>query len=79
MITDLNVLDTLASDIGNAYINAPFRENIYFTAGTGFFNQKGDSVVVVCALYGLKYGGAAWRSYCDGTMRGIFFTLGGQS
>jgi hypothetical protein len=36
MITALNNLDTLARDIGNAYLNATPRENVYTTAGAEF-------------------------------------------
>ena len=34
VIADLNRLDILAADIGNAYLNDTCREKTYFTSGT---------------------------------------------
>ena len=63
VIVALNGLDILAADIGNTYLNSLCHEKIYFTDGAEFGNQKGDNVVVVRALYGLKSSGFYWRSY----------------
>jgi hypothetical protein len=55
LIAALNGLDILAADIGNAYINADAREQVYFIAGDEFGqSHKGQHVVIVKALYGLK-------------------------
>eukprot|EP00957_Ditylum_brightwellii_P181850 13853569-Ditylum_brightwellii.AAC.1 len=62
-IAALNDLDVMAADIGNAYLNAPCREKVYFTAGTEFGAKKGQYVVVIRAFYGLKTSGAAWRAF----------------
>eukprot|EP00957_Ditylum_brightwellii_P051691 3919425-Ditylum_brightwellii.AAC.1 len=62
-IADLNDLDIMAADIGNAYINALCKEKVYFTAGTEFSAKKGQYVVVIQALYGLKPSGSAWRAF----------------
>eukprot|EP00957_Ditylum_brightwellii_P024639 1861864-Ditylum_brightwellii.AAC.1 len=59
-IAALYDLDIMAADIGNAYLNAPCREKVYFTTGTEFSAKKGQYVVVIWALYGLKTSGAAW-------------------
>ena len=75
VIADLNRLDILAADIGNAYLNYLCREKIYFLAGAEFGNWKDASVVVVRAIYGFKSNGAAWRSHCAETMRYIDFIL----
>ena len=59
LLAALNDLDILAADIGNAYLNAPCREKVYFTAGREFGpSNMGKTVVVVRALYGLKSSGA---------------------
>ena len=64
MIAALNDLDILAADIGNAYLNAPCREKVYFFAGTEFGTEnKGRPVIIVRALYGLKSSGAAWHAF----------------
>ena len=62
LVAALNDLDILATDIGNAYLNAPCREKIWFEAGLecGHAN-KGKGMKLVRALYGLKSSGASWR------------------
>jgi len=64
LLTSLNRLDILAADIGNAYINADSQEEVFFTVGDEFGEKnKGNVVVIVKALYGLKSSGAAWRAH----------------
>eukprot|EP00978_Attheya_sp_CCMP212_P025880 scaffold84091_cov31-Attheya_sp.AAC.1 len=63
MIAALNDLSVLVADVGNAYLNAPFRENIWFTAGKEFGSRAGTKIVLIRALYGLKTSGAAWRAH----------------
>ena len=41
LIAGLNDLDVLACDIGNAYLNAPCREKVWFEAGAEFGSGKG--------------------------------------
>jgi hypothetical protein len=65
----LNDLDLLATDIGNAYLNAPPREKVYTTAGLEFgADFQGKPVLIVRALCGLKSSGAAWRSHLANTL-----------
>jgi hypothetical protein len=58
----LNDVDVMTCDIGNAYLNAPCRERIWFVAGPEFGSRQGQVVKIVRALYGLKSSGASWRS-----------------
>jgi hypothetical protein len=59
----------LATDVGNAYLNAEPREKVYTTAGPEFGGElQGKSVLVVRALYGLKSSGAAWRAHLANTL-----------
>jgi hypothetical protein len=62
LITALNDLDVMACDIGNAYLNAKCRENIWFVAGPECGDIQGTPCKLVRALYGLKSSGAAWRA-----------------
>ena len=41
LIAGLNNLDVLACDIGNAYLNAPCQEKVWFEAGAEFGSRKG--------------------------------------
>eukprot|EP00978_Attheya_sp_CCMP212_P004652 scaffold10138_cov34-Attheya_sp.AAC.1 len=73
MIAALNDLSVLVADVGNAYLNAPCREKIWFTAGKEFGSIAGTKIVLVRALYGLKTSGAAWRAHISGNMRELGF------
>lgn len=62
LIAALNGLDMMACDIGNAYLNAPCREKIWFKGGLECGEWCGKVLIVTRALYGLKSSGAAWRA-----------------
>lgn len=63
LIVALYKLDNMTCDIGNAYLNAPCRENIWFVAGAECGPKvQGMVCKLVRALYGLKSSGAAWRA-----------------
>jgi hypothetical protein len=69
MLAALNDIDILACDIGNAYLNAKPRENVYTTAGPEFGAElQGKPVLIVRALYGLKSSGAAWCAHLATTL-----------
>ena len=62
LVAALNELDVLACDIGNAYLNAPCKEKIWFVAGLECGRElQGRPMRLVRALYGLKSSGASWR------------------
>jgi hypothetical protein len=73
LLAALNDLDIMACDIGNAYLNAPCRERVWFVAGPEFGSRQGTVVKVVRALYGLKSSGASWRSMFNTTIRDMGF------
>ena len=62
-IAALNGLEILACDILNAYLTAPCREKFYCVAGPEFGSDRGKTMLVTRALYGLKSSGAAFRSF----------------
>ncbi len=75
LLAALNDVNLLATDIGNAYLNASPREKVYTTAGPEFGAElQGKPVLIVRALYGLKSSGAAWRSHLANTLQTIGFT-----
>jgi hypothetical protein len=75
LIAALNELDVLAADIGNAYINANVREKVYFIARDEFGQlRKGQRVVIIKALYGLKTSGAACRAHFAETLFAMGYT-----
>jgi len=74
LIAALNDLDILAADIGNAYLQAPAREQVHTTAGPEFGPSRvGQTVIIVRAMYGLKSSGAAWHAQLSETLHGMGF------
>ena len=71
LLASLNELDIFACDIGNAYLNAKFREKLWTESGTEFGNQKGIVMIISRALYGLKSSGAAWRGKLAETLMSL--------
>ena len=45
----------------NAYLNAPFQENLSTESGPEFGSEKGYVFLIVRNIYGLKSVGSAWR------------------
>jgi len=62
LLAVLNDLDAFAAIVGNAYLNAPFREKIWTRAGKEFGSDKGCIMIIMQTLYGLSTSGAAWRA-----------------
>jgi hypothetical protein len=69
----LNDLEIECCDIGNAFLNAPCQEKIWFAAGPEFGPKQGQLIKVVRALYGLKSSSAAWRNMLSETTREMGF------
>ena len=69
MIAALNDLKIFACDIGNAYLNAPCKEKIWFVGGSEMGEDKGKVMIVVRALYGLRSSGFAWHQMMSQTLR----------
>ena len=63
----------MACDIGNAYLNAPCREKVWFVAGPEFGSRQGTVIKVVRALYGLKSSGASMRAMFNDSIQNMGF------
>jgi hypothetical protein len=68
LLATLNGLKILACDIGNAYLNAPCREKIWFRAGRECGEDMGKVMIITRALYGLRTSGASWRQMLSDTL-----------
>ncbi len=74
LIAALNELDILFVNIGNAYLQAPAREQVHTTAGPEFGPSRiGETVITVRAMYGLKTSGAAWHAQLSETLYSMNF------
>jgi hypothetical protein len=59
----LNALNVKMADIENAYLAAPITEKIWTMLGPEFGDDAGKRALIVRAIYGLKYAGAAFRNH----------------
>ena len=74
LIAKLNDLDIIVCDVGNAYLNAPCQEEIWFAAGPDQGPEKtGKVMVMVRYLYGLNSGGVAWRKIFAEILHDMYF------
>ena len=71
LVAELNGLQLMGADVGNAYLEALTNEKIYFIAGPEFapFGLEGHSLVLVKALYGLRSSGLEWSRAMAQTLK----------
>ena len=60
-LAELNGLETWATDIGNAYLEAETLEQCFIVAGPEFGEREGHTLVIFKALYGLRTSGLRWH------------------
>ena len=62
-IASLKYLFIIEGGIHNAYLNDPTKEKIFFYVGHKWKYDQGKVVIIVRALYGLKYSALSWRNH----------------
>jgi hypothetical protein len=72
-LAELNGLETWATDIGNAYLEAKTSELVFIVAGPEFGERQGHVLVIHKALYGLRSSGLRWHEKFSAVMRAIGF------
>ena len=72
-LSELNRLQLVATDVGNAYLEAYTKEKVYFIAGPEFGSLHGHILVIVKALYGLRTSGARWHDRFADVLRDMGF------
>ena len=70
---ELNGLDIWSTDIGNAYLEAETKENVYIIGGPEFGELEGHTLVIFKALYGLRSSGLRWHERFADTLRDMHF------
>ena len=60
-LAELNGLETWATDIASAYLEAYTSEKVYIIAGPEFGALEGHVLVIDRALYGLRTSGQQWH------------------
>ena len=61
------------ADIGNAYLEATTKQNLYIVAGPEFEELKGHMLVIHNGLYGLKSSGLRWQQRIHDIMLQLSF------
>jgi len=72
-LAELNGLETYATDIGNAYLEAKTSEKVYIIAGPEFGELQDHLLVIVKAIYGLRSSGARWHDKFSDCLRDMGF------
>ena len=73
-LAELNGLDTCATDIGNAYLEAETKEKVCIIAGKEFGPLEGHLLIIKKALYGLRTSGLIWHDKLSDCLRDLGFT-----
>ena len=72
-LAELNKMETWATDIGNAYLEAETSEKVYIEAGPEFGDRYCHFLIVRKALYGLRSSGARWHDKLSDCLRELGF------
>ncbi len=72
-LAELNDLETWATDIGNAYLEANTSEKVYIEAGPEFGDRADHILIIVKALYGLRSSGTRWHDKFADCLRDLGF------
>ena len=69
MLAELNDLELMACDIGNAYLTAFTSERVYTVAGPELGELEGHTLIIEKALYGLRTSAASFAHSLADTLR----------
>ena len=72
-LTELNQLELMQGDIGNAYLESHTQEKVYFVAGTEFRHLAGHTFIIDKALYGLRSSGLRFHERLSSVIRKFGF------
>ena len=72
-LAELNELEIMSADIGNAYLEAYTKEKVYCVAGPEFGDLAGHTLIIIKALYGLRTSGARFHERLVDTLRDLGF------
>ena len=72
-LAELNGLELMGADIGNAYLEATTKERVFIVAGPEFEELAGHILVIRKALYGLRTSGARWHERFADCLRDLGF------
>ena len=75
-LADLNMLQLLVSDVGNAYLESRTKEKMYIIGGPEFGALEGHTRIIFKALYGPRTSGHSWHHRFADALRSMGFVPG---
>ena len=63
LLAEINNLDILTGNIGNAYLNAYTNEKVYAIAGPEFGSRAGQIMIIEKEMYGSKASENGWNDH----------------
>ena len=73
-LAELNGLNLMQGDVGNAYLESYTQEKVYFIGGPEFGNHAGTTFIIEKALYGLRLSGLRFHEHLSNILQGFDFT-----
>ena len=73
-LAELNGLNLMQGDVGNAYLESYTQEKVYFIAGPEFGHHAGTTFIIEKALYGLRLSGLRFHKHLSNVLQGFDFT-----
>ena len=73
-LAELNGLNVMQGDVGNAYLESYTQEKVYFIAGAEFGYHAGTTYIIEKALYGLHSSGLRFHEHLSTVLQGFGFT-----
>ena len=67
-------MESWATDVGNAYLEAETKEKVYIIGGKEFGEREGHTLTLHKALYGLRSSGLRWHERLADCLRDMGFT-----
>jgi hypothetical protein len=78
ILLTIAALNVLQVKCGDTYLEClyhrPFTEKLWTAHGPEFGSEAGNTAIIVCALYGLKSSGSAFRKHLGDCMRSLQYT-----
>jgi hypothetical protein len=73
-LAELNKLQLWGADVGNAYLEATTKKKVYINGGPEFGSLERHSLMIDCALCGLRSSGICWNQRFSDVIRMMGFT-----
>ena len=73
IIADLSGVEVMSCELDNVYLNVMCRKKIWFKGGSKCGEDKSKVLIVVRALYGIKYMGSSWHAALAQVLKDLVF------